>query len=429
MQRLNIYSWFFLFLVSNFFILNTGEILANIYYVSPIGNDNDSGTYTQPWTTWQKGFNKAVAGDTVYIRGGVYYTGGVNDGGSYFGVIAQKKNGTAEKMINIWAYQDEIPIMDCSNMIQDAFKAGIYLNKCNFWYLRGLHVRNLKQNESGNHTPGMYFRDVNHCKFELLKSYSNGWVGIELQRVTESMVTDNLFLNCDAFDNYDPYTDPPGGDADGLQICDVVNKDDINTFIGCRAWGNADDGYDFWRNEGVVVLDSCWAFLNGSDKGDGNGFKLGRTDSVSNAIPHRIMRNCIAYGNRRYGFDENGAKVAMVIYNNISYKNGGRGYYFYLDNAPLVLRNNISFGNTQPDLFNSNVTHDHNSWNDAVFVTDDDFVSIHPFGLDLGRQADGSLPNIDFLKLETESDLIDAGTYVGLPFVGEAPDLGPFENQ
>jgi hypothetical protein len=44
------------------------------------------------------------------------------------------------------------------------------------------------------------------------------------------------------------------------------------------------------------------------------------------------------------------------------------------------------------------------------------------------RQADGSLPEIEFLHLASGSDLIDAGVDVGLPFNGKAPDLGAFES-
>lgn len=40
------------------------------------------------------------------------------------------------------------------------------------------------------------------------------------------------------------------------------------------------------------------------------------------------------------------------------------------------------------------------------------------------RKADGSLPDINFMKLAPGSDLIDAGINVGLPFSGSAPDLG-----
>jgi MYXO-CTERM domain-containing protein len=43
------------------------------------------------------------------------------------------------------------------------------------------------------------------------------------------------------------------------------------------------------------------------------------------------------------------------------------------------------------------------------------------------RQADGSFPNVDFLKLAAGSQMIDKGTNVGLPFAGTAPDLGAYE--
>jgi hypothetical protein len=47
--------------------------------------------------------------------------------------------------------------------------------------------------------------------------------------------------------------------------------------------------------------------------------------------------------------------------------------------------------------------------------------------LKAARQADGSLPDITSFKLVGGSDLINAGTNVGLPFNGAAPDLGAFE--
>jgi hypothetical protein len=43
------------------------------------------------------------------------------------------------------------------------------------------------------------------------------------------------------------------------------------------------------------------------------------------------------------------------------------------------------------------------------------------------RKADGSLPDVDFLKLKAGSPLIDKGTDVMLPFVGAKPDLGADE--
>lgn len=49
-----------------------GDASAAEYYVAPTGSDSAAGTMAAPWATLQKGVNTAVAGDTVWIRGGTY---------------------------------------------------------------------------------------------------------------------------------------------------------------------------------------------------------------------------------------------------------------------------------------------------------------------------------------------------------------------
>jgi hypothetical protein len=62
-----------------------------------------------------------------------------------------------------------------------------------------------------------------------------------------------------------------------------------------------------------------------------------------------------------------------------------------------------------------------------VTVDDSDFASVSSADVTGPRQADGSLPELDFLHLAAGSDLIDAGTDVGLPCSGPC-DLGAFEH-
>jgi hypothetical protein len=55
------------------------SVFAETYYVQDTSENasaSDSNTGTDialPWATWQKAFNTAEAGDTVYFRGGVWY--------------------------------------------------------------------------------------------------------------------------------------------------------------------------------------------------------------------------------------------------------------------------------------------------------------------------------------------------------------------
>lgn len=68
-----------------------------------------------------------------------------------------------------------------------------------------------------------------------------------------------------------------------------------------------------------------------------------------------------------------------------------------------------------------------NSWLAPFSVGNVDFVGIDTAGVRGPRKPDGSLPDVSFMHLAKGSKLIDAGTDVGLPYVGGAPDMGAFE--
>ena len=75
-------------------------------------------------------------------------------------------------------------------------------------------------------------------------------------------------------------------------------------------------------------------------------------------------------------------------------------------------------------------THQNNSWDNppGIQITNSTFISTDSTGLSGPRQANGSLPKLDFLKLNPSSAAVDAGTKsTGLPYSGSAPDLGAYE--
>jgi hypothetical protein len=119
-----------------------------------------------------------------------------------------------------------------------------------------------------------------------------------------------------------------------------------------------------------------------------------------------------------------------------------------------VLKNNIAFPNKNSQIgtcwekiSSQDIDHyvdcpagENNTWNLNLDLTEDDFASLDDpsmtvTGEDLStipgilgpRQADGSLPDVDFLRLKKGSRAIDKGEDVGFPFEGDAPDLGAFE--
>jgi hypothetical protein len=105
--------------------------------------------------------------------------------------------------------------------------------------------------------------------------------------------TSNTIKNCDSHSNNDSQCD--GENADGFAIKEGTGTG--NVFTGCRAWNNADDGYDFYAWTSPVRLENSWAIdqsrtTEGSGS-DGNGFKLGG-DEVSAA--HQLS-GLFAHGN------------------------------------------------------------------------------------------------------------------------------------
>ena len=117
------------------------SLFGTTYYVATNGNDNNPGTITQPFATWQKGFNVAVAGDVVNIRGGIYYS----SASASIAVEVSDKNGTSNNRITIRAYEGEVPVLDCSGMSANAARRGISMSNCSYYTLIGLTVRNVKE--------------------------------------------------------------------------------------------------------------------------------------------------------------------------------------------------------------------------------------------------------------------------------------------
>jgi uncharacterized repeat protein (TIGR02059 family) len=249
--------------------------------------------------------------------------------------------------------------------------------------------------------------------------------------------SDNLILNCDFHHNSDPITvGGPDGNADGLAIANQPSTAK-NTIRGCRFWNNSDDGLDLWYNDGYLTLENSWSWKNGykndgTPAADGCGFKFGATQgSYSNQFGRTVINNIAVY-NKTKGFNQNSANIKFYFYNNVAWKNA-KGFDFYIYDLQHVFKNNIVFDNTINWNGNySNSIRDHNSY-DASFspngkvASSADFQSLDTTGMSGPRKADGSLPDIKFMKLVSSSDLIDAGTDVGLPYEGAAPDLGAYE--
>ncbi len=402
------------------------------YYVATNGNDSNSGTISQPWASWQKGFSSLAPGDILYIRGGNY----TRMYGSGHGVNISNRDGSSSSKISVLAYPGESPVLDCASLSASAgVNFGILLSGCDYWNVKGLTVKNVREYKNltksagGSPTAGWELSNCNNITLELCTVTVSG-NGFTLNGTLKNI----NYLNCDAYMNYDYYDS--GGLANGFN--GNIRGSSTIFYKGCRSWSNSDDGYDNFGGAGYMTYNDCWAWRNGKDTpiiGNGDGFKIGCDLSGTELSGNqRILYNCVSADNYLMGFDESmdvSTSMDMALYNCFAYKNT-RDYGFRFHKAigtgKTTLRNNISYGNNVDFEGRPRNISDHNSWNTGgPSVSDSDFESLDMTQLARARKADGSLPDITFSRLKSGSDLIDAGAVVGIPFSGIAPDLGSFE--
>jgi hypothetical protein len=429
------------------------SLSAKNYYVATDGADTNAGTITAPFATLNKAQSLVVAGDTVYFRGGTYNIAEsqiMEKTGIFARVFKLDKSGTSTKRICYFGYPDEQVIFDLSAVkpanyrVYVFFVSGSYLHFKNFEVV-GTQVTILEhtQSECFHHEGG------NYCIYENLSMHDGMAIGFYITKGSN-----NLVLNCDAYNNCDLVSEGGrGGNVDGFG--GHVNSENYpgNVFRGCRAWYNSDDGFDLINCLSAFTIENCWAFWNGyapnskTSLGDGSGFKSGgygmsANPKNPNPMPRHTVRFCLAVDNKAQGFYANHHLGGLDFYNNTGYQNPSNFNMLNRRDATTAvdvsgyghnIKNNVSYSprTSGNHIININTTESvvqRNSWNiGGLTLAASDFVSVGTSQipqLTQPRQADGSLPDIDFMKPSAGSRLIDQGVDIGFPFEGTAPDLG-----
>jgi hypothetical protein len=95
-----------------------------------------------------------------------------------------------------------------------------------------------------------------------------------------------------------------------------------------------------------------------------------------------------------------------VLINNLGYE-GRSGETSYIDPAQNTLQTNY--------------------FELGLSLSEADFMSLDQLQLTANRGPGGQLPEMEFLHIDPTSKIMDAGTDIGFAFLGEAPELGAFE--
>ncbi len=388
---------------------SSGEVVVHALIVAPNGQQGAAGTVDAP-TTLESAVSRVQIGGTIYLRAGTY---------TYDASISLSASGEEGAPIRLYAYplDDERPKFDFSAMSEDSGNRGFVLSG-DYWHVFGFDAFKAGDN--------CMFVSGSHNTIEFVTFSECADTGLQLG----NGAADNLVLNCDSYFNADSSLENADGFAAKLDVGTG------NRFVGCRAWNNLDDGWDGYlrpADDVTTSYENCWAIDNGKLKdgsegaGDGNGFKTGGSDDKD--LRHNANYfGCIAAGNVHDGFDHNSNRGAVSIVNCAAHANG-TNINFSSDNiaASLTVKNTLTVGD-QGSLEASTTNITHNSWQNGLAATADDFLSLDTTLLKAARQSDGSLPDVDYMKLVAGSDLRNAGTDVGRPFLGSTPDVGPFES-
>ncbi len=411
----------------------TTHLHATDYYISPSGNDANSGTISAPFATIPKAVSVAAAGDNLYLRGGTH---------SYSATITIAKAGTSSAPIKLLAYGSEKPVIDFSTQPYGAANRGILITTtASWWQFIGLEIAHAGDN--GVKVEG------SHLRFERCAFHHNGDSGMQIGfGHTDSNPDGQLaafidVINCDSYRNYDP--DNRGSDADGFAAKMHCGRNIV--FSGCRSWENSDDGWDLFETDWAVTIENCWTWHNGdgalfpgsgSFQGNGNGFKLGGNGTGGSSKGTHVARFCVSFNNmfksNAQGFTNNSHADGLTILNCLAYSNGSSAYNYFVEGSlnsgkTDLLENCVSFPRTSSTTnvsLDANVTSVTDTWTLAVSANASDYGDLSEAAASAPRQADGSLPT-GFARLVSGSDLIDKGTNAGFAFSGAAPDLGAIE--
>ena len=320
---------------------------VNDYYVAPTGDDGNPGTIDQPWRTIQHAADTMVAGDTVWIREGIYHEQ----------VCTVCSGNATDGYIVFAAYPGETPVINGTGvttgnigfLVSHSYIKLSGLEICN-WSDTGIwmeHAGHIEISDCEVHHTfyGIGAADGTH-DFELnrVEIHHFNLYGFDASPSGGADCYNGTFNDCTAHTGVDPEQNVNGfalghgtqhdfvfNRCEAYEVYDGFDISARNTALNrCAAHDCWSGGYKIWQDN--VMLVNCLGYHNGIANveldwdGEPGTATLQNCDFVDapvyniwveNAADHLQMYNCILAGGDNIGlaFEQPGIDNYQGDYN------------------------------------------------------------------------------------------------------------------
>ncbi|MDH3600419.1 MAG: right-handed parallel beta-helix repeat-containing protein, partial [Candidatus Tectomicrobia bacterium] len=170
---------------------------ATTYYVAKNGHDSHPGTESRPWKTIQKAADRVVAGDTVYVKEGIYVEqvkpkrggSGVNQMISYLSYPGHEVTINPKGETSAWLLSSSYPAnyIRVSGFKLTGAKHGLYINK-----KKNIIVENI--DSYGNRQSGANIVGSQNIEIRKSQFRSNDEDGIWIDTKNKNILIENVLV-------------------------------------------------------------------------------------------------------------------------------------------------------------------------------------------------------------------------------------------